>query len=58
MTPTYNETYATVLVYIGKDRARLDTWHKQAEAEGLTVGKWLAKLADEATGYGQSEATS
>ena len=44
MTPTYNETYATVLVYIGKDRARLDAWHKQAEAEGLTVGKWLAKL--------------
>lgn len=58
MTPTYNETYATVLVYIGKDRARLDAWHKQAEAEGLTVGKWLAGLADKATGYNESEARS
>lgn len=57
MTPTYNETYATVLVYIGKDRFRLDAWHKQAEAEGLTVGKWLAKLADKATGYGGGKET-
>lgn len=51
MTPTYNETYSTVLVYVGKDHARLEAWRKQAEADGLTVGKWLAKLADQASGY-------
>lgn len=51
MTPTYNEQYAVVNVYAGKDRRRIDAWRAGAQSAGTSLGKWLAKLADEASGY-------
>lgn len=52
----YNKRYNTVLVYCGQagpggsDNQRMAAWRKTAAGSGLTLGKWLAALADEAAG--------
>lgn len=52
----YNKRYNTVLVYTGQagpagsDNKRMAAWRKTAADSGLTLGKWLARLADTAAG--------
>lgn len=53
---SYNQRYNTVLVYAGQagpggsDSERMAAWRKTAADSGLTLGKWLARLADTAAG--------
>lgn len=53
---SYNQRYNTVLVYAGQagqagsDNERMAAWRKTAQDSGLTLGKWLARLADTAAG--------
>jgi hypothetical protein len=58
-TPTLTEqkTAYNVLVYCGKSKSatytgdeRMAAWRRAANADDLTLGRWLAKLADDAAG--------
>ena len=56
-TPTHTrqKTAYTVLVYIGKSAThtsdeRMAAWRRAADADGMTLGRWLAMLADDKAG--------
>ena len=50
----YYKIYDHIAVYIGRrdGQARREAWEAAARQAGFeTLGKWLTRLADEASGY-------